>query len=332
MAYASARTVDVASLPVIDLDPLMSGTVTGLERTAAALTDAAERVGFFYVTNHGVPASLIEEAAAVSRRFFDSPREAKATVAVQGRHRGWLDPGEAVMEGARRPDLKESFIWGIEVEPDDPALATNPLLAPNRWPAFLPALQPTLGAYLDAAHACGWQLLRAFAHALGVPPGHFIAHIDKPVSRGGTIYYPPQPATAGADQFGVAPHTDFGCLTLLWQDMVGGLQVQAHDGGWVAAPPLADCFVVNVGDLLARWTNDRFRSTPHRVVNTSGRSRQSIAIFVDPNAEQAVVPVCASGEAPRYEPVTVGEHIERRYQASFAYRQRQAQDQAKVPS
>ncbi|MCB1991752.1 MAG: 2-oxoglutarate and iron-dependent oxygenase domain-containing protein, partial [Geminicoccaceae bacterium] len=158
MAYASARTVDVASLPVIDLDPLMSGTVTGLERTAAALTDAAERVGFFYVTNHGVPASLIEEAAAVSRRFFDSPREAKATVAVQGRHRGWLDPGEAVMEGARRPDLKESFIWGIEVEPDDPALATNPLLAPNRWPAFLPALQPTLGAYLDAAHACGWQL------------------------------------------------------------------------------------------------------------------------------------------------------------------------------
>ncbi|MCB9967873.1 MAG: isopenicillin N synthase family oxygenase [Geminicoccaceae bacterium] len=332
MAYASARTVDVASLPVIDLDPLMSGTVTGLERTAAALTDAAERVGFFYVTNHGVPASLIEEAAAVSRRFFDSPREAKATVAVQGRHRGWLDPGEAVMEGARRPDLKESFIWGIEVEPDDPALATNPLLAPNRWPAFLPALQPTLGAYLDAAHACGWQLLRAFAHALGVPPGHFIAHIDKPVSRGGTIYYPPQPATAGADQFGVAPHTDFGCLTLLWQDMVGGLQVQAHDGGWVAAPPLADCFVVNVGDLLARWTNDRFRSTPHRVVNTSGRSRQSIAVFVDPNAEQEVVPVCAEGEPARYPPVTVGEHIERRYNASFAYRQRQAQAQAQAQS
>ncbi len=332
MTYASARAVDVASLPVIDLAPLMRGTAAGLDQAAAALTDAAERVGFFYVTNHGVPAALIDRAAEVSRRFFLASREEKATVAVEGRHRGWLDPGEAVMEGARRPDLKESFVWGIEIEADDPALADNPLLAPNRWPAFLPELQQTLTAYLDAAHACGWQLMRAFAHALGVPAGHFIAHIDRPVSRGGTIYYPPQPETAGADQFGVAPHTDFGCLTLLWQDMVGGLQVQANDGSWVAAPPMAGCFVVNVGDLLARWTNDRFRSTPHRVVNSSGRSRQSIAIFVDPNAEQSVVPVCAPGEPARYEPVTVGEHIERRYQASFAYRRRQARNGTRAAS
>lgn len=323
MAYASARALDMATLPVIDLAPLMSGEGDGLTRTAAALTEAAERVGFFYVTRHGVPSALIEKAAEVSRRFFEAPRQLKAEVAVRGSHRGWLDPGEARMEGAHRPDLKESFIWGIEVAADDPALAGNPLLAPNRWPAFLPEMRTVLGAYLDACHACGWQLLRAFAQALGVPAERFIARREHPVSRGGTIYYPPQPASAGAEQFGVAPHTDFGCLTLLWQDMVGGLQVRSVDGSWVAAPPLPDCFVVNVGDLLARWTNDRFRSTPHRVVNASGRARQSIAVFVDPDAGQIVDPVCAPGEDPRYPPVTVGEHITRRYSASFAYRQRQ---------
>jgi isopenicillin N synthase-like dioxygenase len=308
-------------VPVIDLAPLATPGDAGLDRVTRELVEAAETVGFFYVRNHGVPAALLERAVAASRAFFALPLERKLEVKVSERHRGFLRAGEATMKGAKRPDLKESFVWGIDLADDDPVLqAGHRLLAPNNWPGFMPELRAALVPYLDACNRTGFALLRCFAHALGVSPDTFIAHIEKPVSRGGSIFYPPQPAGQD-DQFGVAPHTDFGCLTLLWQDEVGGLEVQGKDGGWVPAPPMADAFVVNVGDLLARWTNDRFRSTPHRVVNRAGRSRQSIAVFVDPDFEQIVRPVTRPGEAPRYEPVSVGDYILGRYDASFAYRQ-----------
>lgn len=321
MAYATARQIALSEIPIIDLAPLISPGDAGEAEVAAALTDAAERVGFFYVRNHGVGAPLLERAMRAAHAFFALPVERKREVACSDRHRGFLEPGEARMQGARRPDLKESFVWGINVELQPGDGAGGRLLAANNWPGFMPELEAALIPYLEACNACGWRLLRAFARALDVSPDTFIRHIDRPVSRGGAIYYPPQPPDLGEEQFGVAPHTDFGCLTLLWQDEVGGLQVQGKDDGWVLAPPVADAFVVNVGDLLARWTNGRFRSTPHRVVNSAGRARYSIAVFVDPNDEQLVEPVTAPGEKPRYGPTTVGDYIRARYDASFAYRQ-----------
>ena len=322
MGFDSIRAMLPEQIPVVDLAPLLSEGRGGLARVTADLVQAAEAVGFFYVRNHGVPAELIERAIAASRAFFALPLERKLEVRISERHRGFLRTGEAVMQGARQPDLKESFVWGIELAPDDQALAAgNRLLAPNNWPDFMPELKAAFVPYLDACNRAGFRLMRCFAHALGVSPDAFLERIDRPVSRGGAIYYPPQEPDPDGERFGVAPHTDFGCLTLLWQDEVGGLEVQAKDGHWVAAPPLQGTFVVNVGDLLARWTNDRFRSTPHRVVNRAGRPRHSIAAFVDPDFEQRVAPVCAPGEAPCYPPVTVGDYILGRYDASFVYRQ-----------
>jgi isopenicillin N synthase-like dioxygenase len=124
----------------------------------------------------------------------------------------------------------------------------------------------------------------------------------------------------GADQFGVSSHTDYGCLTLLYQDDTGGLQVQGSAGAWLTAHPIHGSFVVNVGDLLARWSNDRFRSTPHRVVNRSGRARYSTGLFVDPNRDTLITPVVRPGEAARYEPVTCGDYLRSRLDAAFAYR------------
>jgi isopenicillin N synthase-like dioxygenase len=145
--------------------------------------------------------------------------------------------------------------------------------------------------------------------------------IDRPISRGSILYYPPQPPDMGTDQFGVSSHTDYGCLTLLYQDSTGGLQVQDSGGTWLTAHPIEGTFVVNVGDLLARWTNDRFRSTPHRVVNRSGHARYSTALFIDPNADTLIEPVVRAGELARYAPVTCAAYLRSRLDASFAYRQ-----------
>ena len=224
------------------------------------------------------------------------------------------------MSGASKPDNKESFIWGWDVDPDDPDIEhSNRILAPNRWPDVLPELRDALDDYIKTINCLGIALLRAFAAGLGLPHDHFVKHFDKPLTRAAVVYYPPQPDDMGDSQFGVSPHTDYGCLTLVYQDAVGGLQVATRAGEWVTAVPIEGTFVVNIGDLMARWSNNHFKSTPHRVVNSSGVTRCSVAMFIDPNADTEVVPAYED-EAPRFEPVEVGNYIQSRYDASFEYR------------
>jgi isopenicillin N synthase-like dioxygenase len=322
MNYAQARNIAVESIPVIDVGALAGGS--GIEAVARQMREAAEGVGFFYVRNHGLPEQLIGDAEDVARRFFARPDCEKQTVAPLDRHRGWLKVGQAKMYAGARVDLKESFIWGLDVASDDPDyVAGNRMHGPNRWPAFLPEMRATLNAYFEAAHVCGRMLLGAFAASLGVAPDYFSARFAKPVTRGTLIYYPPQDPDAGEQQFGVAPHTDYGVITLLHQDATGGLQVRARSGEWVMAHPIQGTLVINVGDLLARWTNDRFRSTDHRVVNASGRERYSIAVFLDPDHDTPIVPATPGGEAAHYPPVTCGEYILSRFDRSFAYRSKE---------
>lgn len=309
MSYADARQIDASAIPVIDMHA---------PGVSAAMLAAAERTGFFYVRNPGVPQALIDQVFALSRRFFAAPIEAKQEAAVNPWHRGFIRAGEAKMADGAKPDLKESFIWGLDTT-EGPAPDRG--IPPNRWPGFLPDMRPVLTEYFTACNEAGWRMLRAFAASIDAPPDTFVRTVDRPTTRGALIYYPPQPPSMGADQFGVSPHTDYGCLTLLYQDSVGGLQVQGSDGGWVTAHPIPGTFVVNVGDLLARWTNDRFNSTPHRVVNASGRERYSVAVFVDPNEDTVIDPVVPPGSDKRYDPVTAGAYIKGRLDAAFAYRQ-----------
>jgi isopenicillin N synthase-like dioxygenase len=323
MSYATAKTIDVAEIPVIDVSPLAGGGREEVARVGAAMREAAERIGFFYVRNHGIDEALIRATDAVARRFFALPLERKLEVEPADRHRGFLRVGQAKMYGRARPDLKESYIWGVDFAADDPDyLAGNRMIGPNRWPAFLPEMRPALNAYLDAAHVCARALLRALAASLGAPEDYFVRRFGKPISRGALVYYPPQDAAAAQDQFGVAPHTDYGVITLLHQDDVGGLQVATRDGEWVTAHPIPGTLVINSGDLLGRWTNDRFKSNPHRVVNSSGRERLSIAVFADPDFDTPIEPVVLPGDAARYPPVTCGEYILGRFDEAFAYRRK----------
>lgn len=321
MNFAQAREIDLEAIPIIDLSKLTGDDDGAIAAVAEALIHAAEGTGFFYVRNHGVAQNVIDAMLATAQEFFARPASDKEAVAVNQHHRGFIRIGEAKMYGSAKVDLKESFVWGLDVEDDDPDfLAGNPMIGPNRWPETMPEMRPRLVAYMDACNRLGIRLLRAFATALEIERDYFVHSFDRPISRGSLIYYPPQEPTMGADQFGVAPHTDYGCLTLLYQDDTGGLQVKGRDGEWIMAQPVPGTFVVNVGDLLARWTNNRFSSTPHRVVNSSGRTRYSVAVFVDPNHDTMIDPVVAPGDQAHYPPVTCAEHILGRYNESFAYR------------
>jgi isopenicillin N synthase-like dioxygenase len=317
-----------AYIPVIDLAGVRRHEPAGLRQAAAAIRSACIGAGFFYIRNHGVPAQIIEGAARAAREFFAHPPEVKQRVAVNSRHRGFHAIGGATMYQASKPDFKEFFGIGLELPEDDPSVvAGEALRGPNNWPDFMPSLRPALYDYYEAVGECGADLLRAVALSLDIDEAFFAGRYTQRMQRTQMVYYPPQPALAGADQFGVAPHTDYGCITLLWQDDVSGLQVKELAGErWIDAPPIPDTLVVNVGDLLARWSNDRFRSTQHRVVNRSGRERYSIATFYDPTYGAIVDPreLGLGDAAPLYAPVAAGDYIVGRINDSMEYRKRQA--------
>ncbi len=319
MAYATAKAVTADFIPVIDIGPLRDGSDAA--GVGHALHRASSDSGFIYIRNHGIEAAAIDAARAEALAFFRSPETQKQAVRVSGAHRGWLASGGAKMGDDTAPDLKESFIWGYE-DAEGRTPEDHPLRGPNRWPQGRPALKAAATVWFKDAHAVAAHLMRGFALGLDLPEDFFLRSAAQPMSRASFVYYPPQPETAGAGRFGVGPHTDFGVLTVLAQDDVGGLQVQDLAGDWVAAPPIRDTLVVNVGDLLARWTNDAYRSTPHRVVNASGRERLSLVLAYDPEPQTLIDPraVFGAGVETPHAPITCGDYLEQRFARAFAYR------------
>lgn len=305
-------------IPVVDIGPLRDGS--GVQEVARALHRASTEAGFIYVSNHGIPEAQLRAARETALAFFRQDPAVKQRVAISPQHRGWLKAGAARMDDDLLPDLKESFVWGFEDAqgraPDD-----HSLRGANRWPAEMPALREAAMGFFAGAEDVARHLLHAFAVGLGLPPGFFLTSSASPMSRASFTYYPPQaPATQG-QQFGVGPHTDFGVLTVLCQDDVGGLEVQDLQGDWIAAPPIPGTLVINVGDLLARWTHNAYRSTPHRVINRSGRERLSLVLAFDPDPSTVVDPrQVFPGLSDAPEPITCGDYLEWRFAKSFSYR------------
>ncbi|MEZ5854469.1 MAG: 2-oxoglutarate and iron-dependent oxygenase domain-containing protein [Hyphomicrobiaceae bacterium] len=315
-------------LPIVDMSGVRQRDGAAVTRAAAEIHKAFTTVGFLYITNHGLPEATISDALREAQGFFRQPVEKKREVAINKRHRGFNALGDALMYEATKPDYKEFYTIGLELPEDDPDVAAGePLRGPNNWPAERPGLQTALSAYYQEIGNCGADLLACVAVSLGLAPDFFADKYRKRLQRTQIIYYPPHPNRADPDQFGLAPHTDFGCITLLWQDSSGGLEVlERSSGQWIAARPVDGTLVVNVGDLLARWTNDLYASTPHRVINRSGHERFSIATFYDPDFKAVVDPrqLGVSEADCHYEPTTSGAHILGRIERSFGYRKQLA--------
>lgn len=319
MSYATAKQLDADLIPVIDITPLRDGSDPA--SVAAALHEASQGLGFIYITGHGIPEDTIAAARAAAYSFFRAETAQKETILVSSSHRGWLRQGGAKMQDDAKSDLKESFIWGWQGD-DGAAPDDHPLRGDNLWPAFVPELKESALDYFAAAHEVAFHLMRGFALGLSLPEDFFLKTTDRPLSRASFVYYPAQPAEMGPDQFGVGPHTDFGVLTVLCQDDVGGLQVQAVDGDWVQAPPIPGSLIVNVADLLSRWTAGAYKSTPHRVVNSSGRERMSLVLAYDPNPDTMIDPreVFGPDVAGAEDPITCGDYLLWRFGKAFSYR------------
>ena len=309
------------ALPVVDVRGLSEGPA-GLARVAAEVGRACREVGFFYVAHAPVPAEARTAVFAAADAFFALPAERKAAVSIarSGHNRGYVGRAVEALDPAGGPDDKEAFNVGLELDADDPeVLAGRPLRGPNLWPD-LPGFRSALLAYYDGMLGFGVALHRAIAVDLGLAPDVFDDKFRRPLATLRLLRYPARPRGAPT-ALGAGTHTDYGNLTLLATDAVGGLELRRRDGTWIAAAPIPDTYVCNVGDCLMRWTNDVYVSTPHRVVSPTGRERTSVAFFLDadPDAVVAALPGCvAAGEAPRHPPVTVADHLRAKLDATYA--------------
>jgi len=286
----------VTAIPIVDMAPLQ-GTDADRDAVAAAIDEACRETGFFYVVGHGVAADLVARVDAQARGFFARPDDEKARCAMPrgGRAwRGWFPLGGELTSGV--PDCKEGIYFGEELGADDPRVRGRlPLHGANLFPEQPAGLRDGVLEYIDAVTGVGHRLLRGVSRALGLDDDWFDRHLTAaPTILFRIFRYPPLPADA--QSWSVGEHTDYGLLTILAQDARGGLEVRGRDG-WVAAPPVPDAFVVNLGDMLERMTGGRYRSTPHRVRNTGGADRLSMPLFLDPAWDAEVQPI--PGMAPR---------------------------------
>ncbi|TCP02427.1 isopenicillin N synthase family dioxygenase [Caldimonas thermodepolymerans] len=313
-----ARTMSTASLPVIDISGLSSSKHEDRKAVGAQIRAACIEYGFFYVSGHGVPQGLMDAALEQTRAFFAQPDEQKAKVARTKSfcNRGW-DPLKAESLGLDVPDNKETLFLGLDLPLDHPAVVARRFNhGPNQWPEGLPGFKTTMRAYHAALRDVSERMMVGLALALDLPEDYFEDFNDTPLSTMRLLHYPPQPVNAGREQVGAGAHTDFGALTFLLQDENGGLQVQGLDGEWISAPPIPGTYVFNIGDAIARWTNDLFRSTLHRVINVSGKERYSVPFFYSGNPDHVLecLPGCLkAGESPRYPAVTVEKHMQECY-------------------
>src|SRR2546426_9150819 len=316
------------AIPVIDVAPAFAGA-SGLERVAAQVREASERVGFLYVTGHGVPPATIEAAFAASREFHALPREDKLALKLNQANIGYLPVNESMQRAstvhkATRPNYNESFFISHDRGADHPDVAAGrPLRGRNQWPAGHEAMRAAMVRYFKTMEGLGERMLPLLARALEMPAGHFApfftneAHINLRF-----LHYPPQ-ETDDEEQFGQGPHTDNSFITILAREEVPGLAVRLPSGEWLAPPVIPGTFLVNLGNIMKRWSNDRFLSTPHGVLNDSGTDRYSIAFFYSPNVDSVIecLPTCVGVDnPPRYPRAVYRDLVLEFYNANYFHR------------
>ena len=317
------------SVPIIDLAPYFSGSAEGKAAVARAVNQACRDIGFLVITHHQIPVELVQRVSALTRQFFDLALAEKRKVDRPSPEmvRGYSAVAEESLsyslEESAPGDLKESFSIGPSNVPDEDyyhnAVAGSHF-APNVWPPenLLPGFQDAYRDYFVAMSELACSMMRLFALALELDEHFFDDRIDRHISMFRTLSYPDIKAEVEAGQMRASAHTDYGSMTIVRPDSaLGGLQVRNQLGEWVDVPYVEDGFVVNIGDLMMLWTNDRWISTLHRVVNPpadseSDNRRQSLVFFHQPNYDALIecLPGClAEGQQARHAPVTSGDHL-----------------------
>lgn len=316
------------TLPVIDFSGFRGDGGDADRTIATRLRRACVAHGFFLLSGHGVDEPLRDAAFNAAKAFFDAPIEDKAAIAIEASpyHRGWYGEGGEILDARTQPqgDVKEGVKIGRDLPLSHPNVAAGMALhGPNQWPdaAAHPDFKPAMQACYAACEQVSRRLMQAFALSLELPPTHFDKWLSLPMATLSPLRYPPRRHNDG---LGAGAHTDFGCLTLLMQHDEAGLEIAMPDGSWQGVPADRSLIVVNIGDMMARWTNDLYRSTRHRVVNHAGKTRHSLAFFFDPDADADLSPLpgcLADGQTPAYPPANALQHLLSKIEDSFTYRQ-----------
>jgi isopenicillin N synthase-like dioxygenase len=319
-------------VPVLDL------SVSQDSDLASACRDACQRFGFFQITNHGVDAVLIRQHADLQKRFFAMPKEKKEQILVNSLNRGYTPVNEETLDPAHSTtgDAHEGLYFGREVSADSPDAAL-PLHGPNQWPdeGLLPEYRTTVEAYMKAMTDLGHRLLRLLALSLDLPEDYFAQFFHRPMTFLRPLHYVSAKSDEAAGKFAAGAHTDYGCLTILWTDGTPGLQIYLQDQ-WKNIDPIPGGFIINLGDMLHRWTGGLYPSTLHRVINPLGVERWSNVFFFEPDplAVVEVVPSCKKycaekGWESRYPPIRFWDHLREKYEQTHSgYRQAHAETHA----
>jgi isopenicillin N synthase-like dioxygenase len=314
---------------VLDVAPYLAGEPGATAPLARAVARTCEDTGFLVVANHGIAPELVANAFAQTGRFFARDEATKLALKIGRYNIGYLPFGgqtvrHSPVNNNTRPNFSESFYITRDRAPDHPDIVNNKrLIGLNRWPSEMPEFRAAMVAYYTAMEAMTRRLVPVFAAALNLPDDYFAEAFAEPHCTLRLIHYPPHPAPAD-NEFGFAPHTDNNFITFLAQSALPGLEVRTAEGEWIRPPAVPGTFVVNTGAMLARYSNDRFKATPHRVVNRNDKSRYAIPFFLGPNHDAlvAAVPTCTGPDnPPRYEPTTYGDFSERLLTLNFAHRQ-----------
>lgn len=294
------------SIPVIDISGFTDGDAAAREAVVAAVGAASEQYGFMRLVGHGVPAQTVGDLFARGSEFFAEPEAVKMAIRDKAANRGYVPMFDQVYPG-EKPAGQESYSMGHPVPPQDESLRDLPFYKSAEWPETPGFREAMVGVY-EAMFAVGETVLSAMALHLGRDAGFFAGALTDSYSNMRIIHYPAPDVVADTTDFGSRPHEDRGLITLLIQDGNGGLDVEGPDGEWIAVEPDQASVICNVGRLLRRWTNNRYTSAIHRVVNRSGRSRQSIPLFVHPGFNQVVdaADFTPPGETVKFEPVVAG--------------------------
>ena len=314
-----AKGLSAERVPIVDIAALFGSDRRAKDAVAARIDMACRTIGFLYAVNHGLSPAHTERVFAEARRFFALPLAEKMKIHVKKvptLTRGYVPMMEVHADRSAKPDFHESFESALELAGDDPDHAAGiRLYGPNQWPQSLPGFRETVYGYYEALNRLGRTLFQGFAIALDLPEDYFEDKITKPMAGFRLMHYPRQENLADLASWGIGAHTDQECFTMLVQDETGGLQLRDTTGDWIEARPIPGTVVVNIGDLMARWTNDRYKSTLHRVLNRFAQPRYSIGYFFGPDyhTEITCLASCRDREHPaKYAPVKAGEFCEAR--------------------
>jgi isopenicillin N synthase-like dioxygenase len=301
-------------IPLIDFSRACSPNIAARKDVAREVRAAAQEAGFFYLTGHGVAPEVMAGQLDAARRFFDQPLDKKLEIRLANspNMRGYEPVGRQALDVDAPPDLKESVVFGRELGPDHPLVERGiPFEGTNPWPEGLDGFRPRIEAYTAEMARLGQRIAAILALSLDLPEDYFADGLAEPNCAVRLLRYPPRPADAANGQLGAGAHTDWGLLTILLQDDLGGLEVRTADGAWIPAHPVPGSFVINLGDMVPRLTNGLYHSNLHRVLNNaSGHDRYSVATFFNPPFDYgfSCAPTCAA-LGPAALPCTFGEHI-----------------------